>query len=188
MIILQSTGPHLIHYHGRSQRAQQVRNGWYDKRMNLEILVGSVERITYYNPENGYSVIRLQPERGQGRLLPAANREGLITVTGNLPELSPGEHLKLSGRWSTHPKHGLQFAAEVCEQTLPATISGIRRYLGSGLIKGIGPRLAERIVERFGEQTLEVIEKQPARLREVSDIGPKRQKQIVSAWGGAEAG
>jgi exodeoxyribonuclease V alpha subunit len=120
----------------------------------MEILSGSVERITYYNPDNGYSVIRLRPERGK---LPGANREGLVTVTGNLPELSPGEHLRLRGNWTHHNVHGLQFQCEVCEQTLPATVAGIRRYLGSGLVKGIGPRLAERIVARFGAQTLEVI-------------------------------
>jgi exodeoxyribonuclease V alpha subunit len=145
----------------------------------MEVLTGSVERITYYNPENGYSVVRLRPENAR---LPALNREGLVTVTGNLPELSPGEHLRLSGKWANHPKHGLQFLAEYCEQTLPATVAGIRRYLGSGLVKGIGPRLAERIVARFGAGTLDVIENQPARLREVADIGPKRAKMIARAW------
>ena len=113
-----------------------------------ETLSGSVERITYYNPENGYTVLRLRP---QGRRnLPGLGRDGLATVVGNLPELNPGEHLKLQGRWSNHPKFGTQFAVEICEQTLPATVNGIRRYLGSGLVKGIGPRLAERIVGYFG--------------------------------------
>jgi exodeoxyribonuclease V alpha subunit len=145
----------------------------------MEILTGSVERVTYYNPENGYSVLRLRPDRAK---LPGVNREGLVTVTGNLPELSPGEHLRLRGRWANHPKHGMQFQSEVCEQTMPATVAGIRRYLGSGLIKGIGPRLAERIVGRFGAQTLEVIESQPERLGEVPDIGPKRSRSIARAW------
>jgi exodeoxyribonuclease V alpha subunit len=145
----------------------------------MDILTGSVERITYYNPENGYSVVRLKPDHGR---MPGVNREGLVTVTGNLPELSPGEHLRLSGRWTNHPKHGLQFLSENCEQTLPATVAGIRRYLGSGLVKGIGPRLAERIVNRFGAQTLEVIEGQPERLQEVADIGPKRSRLIARAW------
>ncbi|HJW89252.1 MAG TPA: ATP-dependent RecD-like DNA helicase [Anaerolineales bacterium] len=145
----------------------------------MDVLSGSVERITYYNPENGYSVIRLRPEGGK---IPGANREGLVTVIGNLPELSPGEHLQLRGKWAQHSVHGLQFQSEVCEQTLPATVAGIRRYLGSGLVKGIGPRLAERIVARFGQQTLEVIERQPERLAEVPDIGPKRTRRIASAW------
>ncbi len=145
----------------------------------MDTLTGSVERITYYNPENGYSVVRLRPERGN---VPGRNREGLVTITGNLPELAPGEHLRLRGQWINHPKHGLQFQAEVCEQTLPATVAGIRRYLGSGLIKGIGPRLAGRIVTHFGRETLEVIEHHPERLREVPDIGPKRSRLIARAW------
>jgi exodeoxyribonuclease V alpha subunit len=145
----------------------------------MDTLSGSVERITYYNPENGYSVLRLRPERSK---TPGLNREGLVTVTGNLPELSPGEHLRLKGKWVNHPKHGLQFQSEICEQALPATLAGIRRYMGSGLIKGIGPRLAERIVSHFGQQTLEVIEEHPERLREVPDIGSKRARLIAAAW------
>jgi exodeoxyribonuclease V alpha subunit len=145
----------------------------------MEELTGSVERITYYNPENGYSVIRLRPERRPARGL---SSEGLVTVVGNLPELTPGEHLRLGGRWTNHASHGLQFQVESCEQTLPATAAGIQRYLGSGLVKGIGPRLAERIVARFGLHTLELIEGQPERLREVPDIGPKRAGMIARAW------
>jgi len=137
-------------------------------------------RITYYNPENGYSVLRLRPEGMKASL--GVNREGLVTVVGNLPELSPGEYLHLKGRWSAHPRHGQQFQVEICEQTLPATAAGIRRYLGSGLIKGIGPRLAERIVSHFGAQTLEVIERRPERLQEVPNIGPKRVGLIARAW------
>ncbi|HEX9028253.1 MAG TPA: ATP-dependent RecD-like DNA helicase [Anaerolineales bacterium] len=145
----------------------------------MDTLSGSVERITFYNAENGYSVLRLRPDHNR---VPGVNREGLVTVTGNLPELSPGEHLRLSGSWTNHPKHGMQFQSEICEQTLPATVAGIRRYMGSGLIKGIGPRLAERIVDQFGAQTLEVIENHPERLRDVADIGPKRSRQIAAAW------
>lgn len=145
----------------------------------MDTLTGSVERLTFYNPENGYSVVRLKPERAwvQGMGL-----DGLITITGNLPELSPGEHLRLQGKWVNHPKHGLQFQVEICEQILPATVAGMRRYLGSGLVRGIGPRLAERIVVHFGERTLEVIEHQPELLLQVPDIGPKRASLIASAW------
>ena len=145
----------------------------------MDSISGSVERITYFNTENGYSVVRLRPDRS---LVTGVNREGLITVTGNMPELAPGEHLRLSGRWLNHPKHGLQFQCEICEQTLPATVVGIQRYLGSGLIKGIGPRLAERIVDQFGTETMDVIEITPERLREVPDIGPKRVRLIALAW------
>jgi exodeoxyribonuclease V alpha subunit len=145
----------------------------------METLTGSVERVTYYNPENGYSVIRLKP---QNRRTPGLDREGLATITGNLPELSPGEHLRLQGQWVNHPNYGMQFTVEVCEQILPATLSGVRRYLGSGLVKGIGPRLAERIVNQFGMDTLEVIETDPQRLQEVPDIGVKRMRMIAAAW------
>ncbi len=145
----------------------------------MDELAGSVERVTYYNSENGYSVVRLRPDR---RSLPGMGRDGLVTVVGNLPELSPGEHLRLQGQWTTHAKHGSQFQVELCEQALPATVAGIRRYLGSGLIKGIGPRLAERIVDQFGKDTLDVIENQPDRLRQVPDIGPKRARLLVAAW------
>jgi exodeoxyribonuclease V alpha subunit len=145
----------------------------------MDTLTGSVERITYYNSENGYSVIRIQPDQHSG---PGGLDNDLVTVVGNMPELSPGEHLRLTGNWKNHPKHGLQFQTETCEQVLPATVAGIRRYLGSGLIKGIGPRLAERIVEQFGDQALEVIENEPQRLLEVPDIGPKRSGSIANAW------
>src|SRR5258705_2478328 len=145
----------------------------------MDSLSGSVERITFYNPENGYTVLRLRPDSARG---PRSTNEGLTTVVGNLPEVSPGEHLRLQGHWDKHPKHGSQFKAEVCEQTLPATVAGIENYLGSGLIKGIGPKLAERIVGRFKEETFDVIEQQPERLFEVPGIGQDRVGKITAAW------
>jgi exodeoxyribonuclease V alpha subunit len=145
----------------------------------VEILSGSIERITYYNEENGYSVLRLLPDESQGK---GEDRNGLVTVVGNLPELGEGEYLKLHGEWLEHPKHGTQFKIETIEQAYPATLYGVQRYLGSGLLEGIGPRLAERIVDHFGLETIEVIDKHPERLREVADIGPKRQRIIVQAW------
>ena len=151
----------------------------------MESLSGSVERITFYNPENGYTVLRLRPDSQAGHRFTyrsALNSEGLATVVGNLPELSPGEHLRLQGQWDNHPKHGPQFKAEVCEQTLPATIAGIQGYLGSGMIKGIGPKLAERIVGRFKEETFNVIESTPQRLLEVPGIGSDRTQRISVAW------
>jgi exodeoxyribonuclease V alpha subunit len=144
---------------------------------------GSVERVTYYNEENGYSVLRLKPDtRGMLPFKYAGGRDALITVVGNLPELSPGEWLKLSGKWTNHPRHGRQFQAELCEQSLPASSEGIKRYLGSGLIRGVGPVMAERIVDHFGEHTLDVIELEPGRLREVLGIGQKRVRGIIDAW------
>ncbi len=148
----------------------------------MDNLSGSVERITYYNPENGYTVLRLRPEVSRGGRIPGLSYDGLVTVVGALPELSPGEHLRLQGRWDTHPKHGTQFKVEVCEQTLPANVAGIESYLGSGMVKGIGPKLAERIVARFNEETFEIIESAPVRLLEVPGIGPDRTAKITAAW------
>jgi exodeoxyribonuclease V alpha subunit len=151
----------------------------------MESLSGSVERITYYNPENGYTVLRLRPEQQTGiHSVPKSglSLDGLATVVGNLPEVSPGEFLRLQGGWTRHATHGSQFKAEVCEQTLPATLAGIQGYLGSGMIKGIGPKLAERIVGKFKEETFDVIEQAPERLLEVPGIGMDRTGRITQAW------
>jgi exodeoxyribonuclease V alpha subunit len=147
----------------------------------LEWLEGSVERITYYSEETGYTVIRLLPAQPL-KAWADTNREGLVTVVGELPEISPGETLRLGGRWATHSTYGRQFKAEQCEQVLPANVEGIRRYLGSGLIKGIGPVSAERIVDAFGEETLAVIDESPGRLYDVPGIGQKRVRLIREAW------
>ena len=141
---------------------------------------GSVERITYYNEENGYTVLRLRPDtRG---MLPYAHGEPLLTVVGNLPEVNPGEWLKLTGQWLNHAKHGRQFQVELCEQSTPATVEGIKRYLGSGMVRGVGKVMAERIVNRFGADTLTIIDENPQRLGEVLGIGRKRVHNIIKAW------
>lgn len=145
----------------------------------MDTLEGIVERITYYNEENGYTVLRLKPS---GRPGPMFADGGLVTVVGNLPEITPGESLKLRGEWTTHRDHGRQFKAETCEQVLPATIEGIKKYLGSGLIKGVGPVTAGRIVKKFGLETLDVLDYQPDRIREVLGVGPKRASSIGQAW------
>lgn len=151
----------------------------------MDSLSGSVERITFYNPENGYTVLRLRPEHQRGmQAVPKSSLtfDGLATVVGNLPEVSPGEYLHLQGRWDRHPTHGSQFKAEICEQALPATIAGIQGYLGSGMIKGIGPKFAERIVGKFKEDTFDVIEGTPERLLEIPGIGMDRAGRITKAW------
>jgi exodeoxyribonuclease V alpha subunit len=131
-----------------------------------------LERITYANEETGYTVARV-----------ATDRSGdLLTVVGPLLGAQPGESLRLRGRWTSHPQYGRQFQVEAYDTVLPATIQGIRRYLGSGLIKGIGPKTAERIVEHFGQATLQVIEESPGRLVEVAGLGPKRTAMITAAW------
>jgi len=135
-------------------------------------LRGAVERITYYNEETGYSVVRLKVE----------GRPDLETVVGNLPQVQPGESLILKGCWTTHSKYGRQFKAEWCEQVLPATVEGLKAYLGSGLIKGVGPVTARRIVQRFGVDTLQVLDEKPERLREALGVGPKRATAVAKAW------
>ncbi|MFJ5551393.1 ATP-dependent RecD-like DNA helicase [Streptomyces sp. NPDC093225] len=140
---------------------------------NLAVVEGVLERITYANEENGYTVARVDTGRGGADLL---------TVVGSLLGAQPGESLRMEGRWGSHPQYGRQFSVENYTTVLPATVQGIRRYLGSGLIKGIGPRIADRIVEHFGTDTLDVIEAEPKRLIEVPGLGPKRTKLIGAAW------
>jgi exodeoxyribonuclease V alpha subunit len=131
-----------------------------------------LERITYANEDTGYTVARVATDRSSD----------LLTVVGPLLGAQPGESLRLSGRWTSHPQYGRQFQVEAYTTVLPATIQGIRRYLGSGLIKGIGPKMAERIVDHFGQTTLQVIEEDPTRLVEVPGLGPKRTRMITAAW------
>jgi exodeoxyribonuclease V alpha subunit len=138
----------------------------------MDSLDGLVERITFYNEENGYTVLRLS----------ARGYPELVTVVGNLPEITPGESLRLQGQWLTNAQYGKQFKAEKCEQILPATIEGIKKYLGSGLIKGVGPVTASRIVKKFGTETLDVLDHSPERIREVLGIGSKRTAAIARAW------
>ncbi|MEU3740173.1 ATP-dependent RecD-like DNA helicase [Streptomyces sp. NPDC032198] len=137
------------------------------------VVEGVLERITYANEENGYTVARVDTGRGSGDLL---------TVVGALLGAQAGESLRMEGRWGSHAQYGKQFTVENYTTILPATIQGIRRYLGSGLIKGIGPVMADRITTHFGVDTLDIIEKEPKRLVEVPGLGPKRTKMIAAAW------
>ena len=135
-------------------------------------LRGQVERITYYNDENGYTIAKMK----------AQGRTDLVTVVGNLFSITPGEVLKLAGYWDSHPKYGEQFKVVSYESVMPATAKGIEKYLGSGMIKGIGPVMAKRLVAKFGSDTLTVIEEQIERLHEVPGIGEKRVEMIRNAW------
>ncbi|MFE7514117.1 SF1B family DNA helicase RecD2 [Streptomyces sp. NPDC057540] len=137
------------------------------------VLEGVLERITYANEESGYTVARVDTGRGAGDLL---------TVVGALLGAQPGESVRMEGRWGSHPQYGRQFHVDNYTTILPATIQGIRRYLGSGLVKGIGPVFADRITQHFGLDTLDILEEAPARLIEVPGLGPKRTKNITAAW------
>ncbi|MFP4255975.1 MAG: ATP-dependent RecD-like DNA helicase [Desulfobacterales bacterium] len=136
-------------------------------------IFGQIERVTYTNPENGYTIARV---RVKGRRKPA-------TVVGRFMEPTPGEVMELTGRWKIHPTYGEQFEVSSYTSRSPSTINGIKKYLGSGMVRGIGPVMAERIVERFGKSSLEVIENSPERLGEVEGIGEKRIEMIREAWG-----
>jgi len=136
------------------------------------VLEAVLERVTFASEETGYTIARVATGRGGD----------LLTVVGALLGVQPGESLRLVGRWTSHPQYGRQFQVDSFTTVLPATIQGIERYLGSGLIKGIGPKMAARIVEHFGVDTLDVIEKESGRLVEVPGLGPKRTKMIAEAW------
>jgi len=138
----------------------------------LETVQGVVERVVFAAPDGSYTVARLRQER----------KRDLTTIVGKLVELKEGEVLRLEGRWSLHKKYGQQFEVEHYHVVTPTTAEGIRRYLGSGLIHGIGDELATRLVRHFGDDTLAVIEREPERLREVEGIGPKRQAEIVDSY------
>jgi exodeoxyribonuclease V alpha subunit len=136
------------------------------------VLEGQVERITYANEETGYTVAKFA--------LPGYRET--ITIVGNLIAPVPGEMLKVKGAWADHPKFGRQFKVTHHQSIVPATVIGIRKYLGSGLIQGIGPVMASRIVKKFGEKSLEIIDQNPHELHQVEGIGRKRIEMIARAW------
>ena len=138
----------------------------------METLQGILERIVYENPDTGYTVGRLS----------ARNHSELITVVGNLASVNPGESLLLQGEWVDNARYGRQFQIEKYETILPANVVGLRKYLGSGLIKGIGPKMATRIVQKFGMDTMDIIEHDPEKLSRIPGIGRHRVKIIKEAW------
>ncbi len=135
-------------------------------------LSGQIERITFTNEDNGFTIAKVQVK----------GKRDLVTVIGNLMAPMPGEILDMQGEWTVHPKFGKQFKVAQFKTRVPATANGIQKYLGSGLIKGMGPVMAGRIVERFGEKTLDVIENQIGRLAEIKGIGEKSLANIAKAW------
>src|SRR4051794_17966189 len=137
----------------------------------LRELRGVVERITYQNPESGFTVARLAPERPESEAEAARGDDRLVTMVGTLADLTPGEAIVARGWWRNDAKHGWQFQATDYRTALPATLQGMQKYLGSGLVKGIGPINAGRIVDAFGEATFEV-----------PGIGPIRAARIAATW------
>jgi exodeoxyribonuclease V alpha subunit len=138
----------------------------------IEALAGVVERVTFHNAENGFCVLRVKA-RGQ---------RDLITILGHAAMVSAGEFVQASGSWINDRTHGVQFRASFLKATPPTMTEGIEKYLGSGMIRGIGPIYARKLVRAFGDAVFDVIEHEPGRLREVTGIGPKRAERIVAGW------
>lgn len=138
----------------------------------MATLQGEVVTVVFHNPENGYVIARLS----------AATEPGPATVVGVLGAVAPGESVRLEGEWTEHPKFGRQFKVDSCEHLLPANLNGIRRFLESGAVKGVGPKMAERLICRFGNQVLDILDTDPERLLEIEGIGQAKLKLIVASW------
>ena len=137
-----------------------------------EVLAGLVERVTFHNQENGFCVLRIK----------ARGHRELITVVGHAAVISAGEWVTASGEWVNDRTHGQQFKARFLKTSEPTSLDGIEKYLGSGMIRGIGPVYANKLVRAFGEKVFDTIEAEPERLREVTGIGPARASRITAAW------
>lgn len=140
----------------------------------MNLLNAEVTNLVYLNEENGYAVARVT----------SSQEPGLITVCGTLGKLIPGEMLSLKGQWKEHPKYGRQFIVSEFEQLFPASVNGIRRYLGSGMIKGVGPVMAGKMVRKFGKKVLEILEDEPDKLLKINGLGPKKLERIKESWSG----
>ena len=136
------------------------------------MLAGLVERVTFHNEENGFCVLRTKARR----------QRGLVTVIGQAASICAGEWITASGEWVNDRTHGLQFKARFLKTSAPTSVEGIEKYLGSGMVRGIGPVYAKKLVALFGDKVFDTIEAEPARLREVTGIGPVRAKRITDAW------
>ncbi|WP_440867951.1 SF1B family DNA helicase RecD2 [Symbiopectobacterium purcellii] len=144
---------------------------------SFEHISGLIERVTYHNGENGFCVLRLKVK----------GERDLVTLVGHTPSVTPGEYASASGNWLIDREHGRQFKATFLKISPPTTLAGIERYLGSGMVKGIGPTYAARLIKAFGADVFDVIEREPARLREVDGIGTKRARKITSGWADQKA-
>ena len=138
----------------------------------MESLTGHIEAIVFVQAENGFTVARLKPPQ----------KKDLITIVGYLPSIQPGETVTCTGEWKMHPSHGRQFEVSDCQVEIPCDLIGIQKYLESGLVKGIGPVFAQKIVDRFGLDTLKVIDETPHRLLEIQGLGEKKMQKIVECW------
>lgn len=147
-------------------------NDTTDATVKPEQMEGTVENIVFASDSGDYVVARFIPEGSRDK----------ITIVGVMPSLRPGEHLRVAGGWASHKKFGRQFKVERYEVLVPTSIPGLIKYLGSGLIRGIGPVFAKRIVQKFGKETLDIFENSPDRLGEVPGIGPKKLEKLIQDW------
>jgi exodeoxyribonuclease V alpha subunit len=143
-----------------------------ERKAIAEEVSGLIERVTFHNDENGFCVLRVK----------VRGHRDEVTVIGSLSTVTAGEWLEAEGWWIRDKEHGLQFKARLMKTVPPTTVEGIERYLSSGLVKGIGPVLAKKLVGRFGAEVLGVIENRVAELQSVDGIGPKRRQRIEQAW------
>ena len=137
-----------------------------------ETIDGIVDRITYINEENGWTIARLKVPR----------QKQLVTIAGYLPAISTGEGLRVDGEWTNHPQYGRQLSVTRYQSAAPGTLAALRRYLGSGLLKGVGPVLAQHIANTFGLETMNVLDNHPERLQEVPGMGARKAQAIAEAW------
>ncbi len=146
---------------------------------NSDTLTGTIERVTFYNEENGYSVVKVKAEQSRAD---AEARDGTITVVGVMQELNPGQAARFTGTWVNDPRWGLQFRVETVAEVLPTTTKGIIAYLSSGIVRGIGPRTAEKIVDHFGPKTLDILDHDAERIMDVPGLKPSLGEQLIKAW------
>ena len=142
-----------------------------------EPLSGLVERVTFHSPDTGFCVLRVK----------VRGHRDLVTVLGSAASIQPGEFIQASGRWDNHREHGMQFRTTYLKVMPPSSLDGIEKYLGSGMIRGVGPHFAKKLVEAFGEEVFDVIENAPERLRTLDGIGPKRVERITAGWADQKA-
>ena len=144
-----------------------------------EEISGAIERITYHNEENGYSVLKILPDK---RFPRAQARDGTVTVVGTLPPLSEGEEAQFFGEWVNDSRYGRQFRAERAIPVAPTTAKGIINFLSSGIVKGIGPRTAEKIVDHLGAETIAILDNEPERIHEVPGLKPQLADGLIEVW------
>src|SRR6202171_2929760 len=137
-----------------------------------EVLAGLVERVTYQDPKNGFCLIRVK----------ARGHRDLVTVVGHAATISAGEWITATGDWTNDRTHGQQFKARFLKTSAPTSAEGIEKYLGSGMIRGIAPVYAKKLLRAFGDKVFDIIETEPGRLRDVDGIGPVRANRIVAGW------